>query len=168
MAQTSVISQKAVVSLTRAVEFGTSKLPITIGSDTSLSSGTAAGSADTVYAEEAYSIAASGSQNFDLSGSLTDPLGGAAVFVKVDAIVVKAASTNTNNVLLGGAASNGFVGPFADATDILAIKPGGQVTLYAGSAGWGVTAGTGDILKVANSGSGTAVVFDMVIIGRSA
>lgn len=167
MAQTSTLSQKAVVSLTRAVEFGNSALKITIGADTAITSGTAAGSADTVYAEEAYSIAASGSQNFDLSGALTDPLGGAAVFAKVDAIVVKAAAANTNNVLVGGAASNGFVGPFADATDILSVKPGGQVTLYAGTAGWTVTAGTGDILKIANSSSGSAVVFDLVIIGRS-
>ena len=167
MAQTSTLSQKAVVNLTRAVEFGNSALRITVGSDTAIASGTAAGSADTVYAEEAYSIAASGSQNFDLSGALTDPLGGSAVFAKVDAIIVKAASANTNNVLLGGASSNAFVGPFADATDILAIKPGGQVTLFAGTAGWTVTAGTGDILKIANSSSGTRVLFDLVIIGRS-
>lgn len=167
MAQTSTLSQKAVIALTRTVEFGTSKLAVTIGADTAIASGTTAGSADTVYLEEAYSIAASGSQNFDLSGALTDPLGGAAVFAKVDVIVIKASASNTNNVLLGGAASNGFVGPFADATDILSIKPGGQATLYAGTAGWTVTAGTGDILKIANSSSGTAVVFDLAIIGRS-
>ena len=37
MAQTSTLSQKAVISLTRTVDFGSSKLAATIGSDTTLS-----------------------------------------------------------------------------------------------------------------------------------
>ena len=34
-----------------------------------------------------------------------------------------------------------------------------------GAAGYAVTAGTGDILKVANSGAGTGVTYDIVIVG---
>jgi hypothetical protein len=34
--------------------------------------------------------------------------------------------------------------------------------------GWGVTAGTGDLLKVANSAGSTSVNYDIVVIGNSA
>jgi hypothetical protein len=51
-----------------------------------------------------------------------------------------------------------------------ALGPGG-IFLFVnpGAAGIAtVTAGTGDILRVDNSGAGTTVTFDIVIIGTSA
>ncbi len=90
MSQISTLTIKSVTSLSRAVDFGDSKLPITIGADLSVTNGTSAGSCDVVYALEAESIAASGTLDIDLSAALTDPLGGSAVFAKVDAIIHKA------------------------------------------------------------------------------
>lgn len=168
MAQTSVVSQKAVISLERTVSFGPSRLPITIGTDRSIANGTSAGQCDLVYALDDQSIAASGTLDIDLSGSLTDPLGASVVFAKVDAIILVASASNTNNVVIGAAASNQFVGPFGAATHTIAVRPGGEITLWASGAGWSVTAGTADILRLANSGAGSAVVFDLVILGRSA
>ena len=131
-----------------------------------LDNGVAANQADTVYSETR-TLAASAFNDLDLAGTLVNPLGAAAVFVKVKAIAIKARATNTNNVVLGAAAANGFIGPFGAATHTIAIPPGGEVVLVAPAAGWTVTPSTGDLLRTTNSGAGTSVVYDIVVIGTS-
>ncbi len=135
--------------------------------DRSIASGVGDNQADRVFSDRR-TLAASGNEDIDLAGSLVDPLGGPAVFAKVKAIMVKAAAENTNNVVVGAAASNAFQGPFGAANDTIAIPPGGVLMLTAPKAGWAVTAGTGDLLRVANSGAGTPVTYDIVIVGTSA
>lgn len=134
---------------------------------TQLQPGTGTGYADLIYTGTR-TIAASSSENLDLSGSLTGPLGSTLTFVKVKAILIVADAGNTNNVVVGGAGSNTFTGPFADATDKLSIPPGGSLLLTHPGAGWTVTASTGDILLVANSSSGSGVTYKVMIIGTSA
>lgn len=129
---------------------------------TQVTAGTGTGKADKLFADTR-TIAASSSENLDLAGTLADPIGATITCAKVKFVYVKAASGNTNSVQLGGAASNAFTGPFADATDIVSIPPGGTVLFVHPGAGWTVTAGTGDILKVANSGAGTGVSYDVII-----
>lgn len=129
--------------------------------------GTTTGKADKLFSDTR-TLAASATENLDLAGVLTDPFGATATFVKVKAIYIKAAAGNTNNVVVGGAGSNTFAGPFSDATDKVVIPPGGTVLLIHPGAGWTVTAATGDILLVANSGAGTGVTYDVVLIGTSA
>lgn len=131
-----------------------------------LTTGTTAGKADLVFTDTR-TLTASSSENLDLAGTLTDVFGTTLTFVEVVAIYVKAAAGNTNNVVVGGAASNGFATPFGDATDTVKVAPGG-VFLLTNDAGFGVTAGTGDILKIANGGGSTSVTYDIVIVGRSA
>ena len=128
--------------------------------------GTSSGQAD-LYFEDTRTVSASSSENLDLAGVLTDRFGNTLTFVKVKAIVVYAESANTNSVNVGGAASNGFTAPFADSTDIISVKPGG-VFVWTNPTGSTVTASTGDILKVANSSSGTSVTYTIQIIGTSA
>lgn len=130
-------------------------------------SGTTTGKADKLFSDTR-TLAASATENLDLAGALSDPFGVTTTFVKVKAIYIKAADGNTNSVVVGGAGSNTFTGPFADATDKLTIPPGGFVMLVHPGAGWTVTAATGDILLVANSAAGTSVSYDVVIIGTSA
>lgn len=132
-----------------------------------LTPGTTTGKADKLFASSR-TLAASATEDLDLAGVLTDPLGTTLTFVKVKAIYVKAAAANTNSVIVGGAASATFVGPFADATDKITIPPGGAVLLVHPGAGWTVTATTADLLKVANSSSGTSVTYEIVLIGTSA
>jgi hypothetical protein len=112
-------------------------------------------------------LAASATENLDLAGSLTNALGNTVVFAKVKAIRIRASSANTNNVVVGGAGSNTFTGPFADATDKISIPPGGIFSMIHPTTGWTVTASTGDILLVANSSSGTGVDYDIEILGCS-
>lgn len=129
--------------------------------------GTAAGQADTLFADQR-SINASSSEELDLSGSLADPIGGAAVFAEVCSIEIRAAASNGGNIVVGGASSNAFQGPFGATNDTIAVPPGGVVIMTHPGAGWAVSAGDGDLLQVANSDSGAAATYDIVIVGRSA
>ena len=113
-------------------------------------------------------LAASANESLDLAGGLTDAFGNALTFTKIRALMIRAAAGNTNNVLVGGAASNGFVTPFSDATDVAVVRPGGLLLLAAPDAtGYAVTAGTGDLLKVANGGGSSAVTYDIFLLGTT-
>lgn len=128
----------------------------------SFMTGSAAGLANKVFADTR-TLAASATENLDLAGSLVDAFGAVLGFTKVKAILVKAHATNVNNLVLGGAGSNPFLGPWG-AAGTQAIPPGG-VAFFADPVGFPVTAATGDILLVTNGGAGTGVDYDIVIIG---
>lgn len=133
-----------------------------------LSTGVGANQADLVFTDTR-TLAASATENLDLAGVLTDAFGQSLAFAEIVAILVVASGANANDVVIGGAASNGFVSPFGDATDTVKVKPGGTFLLTApGAAAFAVTAGTGDLLKVTNGGAGTPVTYDIVLIGRTA
>jgi hypothetical protein len=133
-----------------------------------LATGTLVNQADLAFSDTR-TLAASATESLDLAGGLTDAFGNVLTFVEVVAILIAASATNTNDVIVGGAATNAFIGPFADATDKLVIKPGGMVLLAAPTnPAYAVVASTGDLLKVANSAAGTGVTYDILIIGRSA
>lgn len=131
-----------------------------------VSPGTGARQADKVFSDTR-TIAASSNDDLDLT-SLTDPLGAALAFAGVKAIFVKAADGNTNDVVIGGG-TNPFIGPFADASDKVALKPG-EVLLITNrtAAGWAVTNSTADILRIANGGSGSSVTYSIILVGDSA
>jgi len=161
--------ETVVTASIRAVEsapldLGSASAPIALEVRHNLANGSAAGQASKAFSDSRV-IAASGSENLDLAGALSSALGATIAFATVKSILVKAKATNANNVLVGPAASNGFLGPFADASDRVAVKPGGSFLVSAPDTGWTVTAGTGDLLTVANSGAGTEVGYDIVVIG---
>lgn len=137
--------------------------PVTVD----LASGTGENQADLIFADSR-TLTASSTENLDLAGSLASPHGATLTFATVKAIYIKAAAANTNNVVVGGAGSNTFVGPFSDSSDKIAVRPGGVLMISATETGWTVTASTGDILLVANSSSGTSVTYDIIIVGTSA
>ena len=132
-----------------------------------LTSGTAADKADLMFSDQR-TLAASGTEDLDLAGSLSDAFGATLTFVELKAIIVSAASGNTNNVLVARASSNG-VPLFSAASDAIPVYPGG-VFMWAnpGDGGVTVTAGSGDLITITNSSSGTSVTYDVVIIGTSA
>lgn len=132
--------------------------------DIVLANGTAADQANKVFKDQR-TLGASATENLDLAGGLTDPFGTTLTFATIKAILIRAVAANTNNVVIGGAATNTFLGIFSDATDKIAVKPGGAFLWCAPGTGAAVTAGTGDILLVANSGAGTGVTYDIVVIG---
>lgn len=133
-----------------------------------LTTGVAANMADKIYAAS-LTLGISAGQDIDLAGVLFDPFGVALTFVKIKAVAILASALNTNNVNVSRPASNG-VPWFLAASDGFALGPGG-IYLYANPALAGiatVTPGTGDILRLDNSGAGTSVALDLVIIGTSA
>lgn len=127
--------------------------------------GTGANQIQSVYSASR-TIALSSSENLDLAGVLLDAFGAAITFTKVKAIVIFAYAANTNDVVVGGVGANGFVSPFGSNADKVNVKPGGIFVLIAPDInGYAVTATTADLLKVANSGAGTSVTYDIVIMG---
>lgn len=131
----------------------------------SLDSGTGAMQADTILSFE-HTLAASASENVDFAGALADPLGLTVTFGHVKAIEIEADAGNTNNVVVGGTASNAFLAAFGASGNTLILAPGDRIVLYS-KAGYAVTPATGDLLKVANSAAGTSVKYRFTAIGTS-
>lgn len=155
-------------TLQNSLDLKTVTAALNFGRSISLANGTGASQADKMF-DDTRTIAPSGTDDLDLAGVLVDAFGTAITFVKVKAIIVAAAAGNTNNVVVGAAASAQFVGPFGAATHTVHVRPGGLLVLACSDAtAWGVTATTADLLRIANSGAGTSVTYDIVIIGTSA
>lgn len=156
--------------LTATQDLGDVVSTMTRSYSAALTDGTAAGKADKVF-HDTRTLAASATEDLDLAGVLLDPLGVALTFARVKGLIIVAAAANVNNVIVGGAAANGFVSPFGGATHTVTVRPGATLALVAGSAdatGYAVTPGTADLLKVANSGAGSTVTYDVIVIGASA
>lgn len=168
MAVTSRVSLDLVALLTGTHDLSAPSANLQTARAWPLAPGTGANQADRVFADRR-TLAASATENLDLAASLTDALGATITFAKVRALLVAAAAANANTVVVGGAASNAMSTMFGDATDTVVVRPGGAMLLVAPDAtGYAVTAATGDLLKVGNGGAGTAVTYDVVIIGTSA
>lgn len=132
-----------------------------------LANGTGANSADLAFHDQR-TLAASGTEDLDLAGSLAGPFGASQVFAEVRAILVSAASANTNNVNVTRPASNG-VPLFLAAGDGVPVPPGGVFAWSCPADGKvPVTAATGDLITITNSAGSTSVTYDVVIIGTSA
>ncbi|MFI1677059.1 hypothetical protein [Streptomyces sp. NPDC020607] len=169
MALTSSLSIAASAELSTALDLTTGRAPLQVRRSVSLASGTGVGQADKVFSDRR-TLAASASEDLDLAGVLLDAFGATITFARVKGIIVSAAAGNTNSVVIGAASSNPWA-TLLNATGTLTLRPGDAFSAHAGQANataWAVAAGTGDLLKVANSGAGTPVTYDVVIIGASA
>ncbi|HEY1750326.1 MAG TPA: hypothetical protein VGG29_03630 [Caulobacteraceae bacterium] len=135
----------------------------------SLTGGTNAGQVDTFYAVQV-TIAASSTSTIDLNGSAIDGFGNTVSFLHVKFILLAASAGNTNDCQIGPGATNPFAGPWSGTTPLTAVSPGETLLITKGqgsSAGWAVTAATGDIIKLANSSSGSSVTCTVYLAGTS-
>lgn len=128
--------------------------------------GTAATDEANILFADQRTLAASANEDLDLAGALANAFGATITAAEIVAILISAAEGNTNNVNVTRPASNGFAGPFLAAGDGVSVKPG-EFAFFASTSGWAVTAGTGDLINVANSAAGTPVTYDVLIIGRT-
>jgi len=127
-----------------------------------LANGTTAGKADVNYSDPSRTLGASGTTSYDLSGSLTDVNGEAAVFAKVKLIDVL--NEGPGIITVERPSSNGL--PFLSAAgDSIPVDVGGRISLYY-PVGITVTAGAGDLLDVTADGSGAT--FSLIVAGTSA
>lgn len=147
-------------------DLNAAKSRVSISKALSLIAGTDATNKANILFSDTRTIAASSNENVDLSGALSDAFGASIVAAEIVAIFISAAAANVNSVQVTRPASNGFVGPFLAASDGVAIKPG-EWQAFVSQSGWGVTASTGDLLNIANSGAGSSVTYDIVIVGRT-
>lgn len=148
------------------LDFGTAEYRPVINNRFEFAEGVGLNQAQKVFTDQR-TLTASSSEDLDLNGVLTDCFGAALAFTEIKALLIKAAASNVNNVLVGGAATNQFVTPFGAATHTITVRPGGLLLLVAPDAtGYAVTPSTGDLLKIANSGAGSSVVYDIALLGN--
>ncbi|TIN82644.1 hypothetical protein [Mesorhizobium sp.] len=150
-----------------AADLGTLEFTLNSAFVKALTNGTGANQADLIFADTR-TLAASATEDLDLAGSLTDVFGATITMAEVVAILVLADAGNTNNVVVGDAASP--VPLFGGTNPTISVKPGGMFMIAAPNAAGQFTVGAGstDDLKIANSGGGTGVTYSIVVVGRSA
>lgn len=154
-------------TLTKTADFESASSAIAHALSLAFSDGTAAGQADLIF-KDTRTLAASATEDLDMSGALTNIYGETVVFADVRAILITADSANTNNVNVTRPASNGLP-LFLAASDGVAVRPGGAFLYVARDAtGIPVTAGTGDLLTLTNSAGSTSVTYSITVIGASA
>ncbi len=167
MALNSSITLTIAANLTKALDLLTSEGRLAIQKAVILTSGVGANQADKVFSDTR-TITASATDSLDLAGTLLDALGDAFTPARIKALYVFAASANTNNVNVTRPATNG-VPLFLAASDGIPVRPGGLFMWLAPDAtGIAVTATTADLIDIVNSGAGTSVTYDILIIGASA
>jgi len=153
-------------------DYGAPRFTPQLASLIELASGTVADAADLIFVDER-TVASASNDDIDLAGALTSALGSTITFVEIVALFIinksKAGVANTTNLTIG-VGSNPFLGFLGGTTPTIGpIRPGGLLLLACpADVGIGtVTAGTGDILRIANS-SGASATYQIAIIGRSA
>jgi hypothetical protein len=163
----SVLTAQIDATLSNSLDLVTGTVPLAYRKRYNWDSGTAANEADLIF-HDTRTINASSNEDLDLAGSLSSAYGSTLTFVDLKAVLISAAAGNTNNVRVTRPASNG-VPLFLAASDGIDVYPGGTFMWIApGTSVVTVTASTGDLLNIANSGSGSTVTYDVVIIGTSA
>jgi hypothetical protein len=154
-------------ALTGSTDLQSRSAPLEYAFNKALTSGTGANQADRLFTDQR-TIAASGNDDLDLVGSLTDAFGATVTFAKVKGLIVRAADSNVNNVVVGGASST-FSTWVTGTNPAVLVRPGGVLALMAADAtAYAVTATSADVLRISNSSSGSDVVYDIVVIGTSA
>jgi hypothetical protein len=155
-------------TLTDTLDLGNKQALQALKRDFPWSSGTGQDEADRVWTDTR-TLTASSSDSLDLAGSLADAFGNVITFARIRALIVAPAVGNANNVIVGGAASNGFITWVGGATHTLTVRPGGLLLLAAPDAtAYVVTAGTADQLKITNVSVSVAATYDIALIGASA
>lgn len=151
---------------TSPLDLTTASAPVNYQKQFTLTEGSGLNAANKIWTDTRV-IAASGTDALDFAGVLFDPFGVAITLARVKGIFVSAAIGNTNNVVVG-AGSNPIIGWLTGTTPALVVKPGGLLCLWAPDAtGYPLTASTADTLTIANSGAGTGVTYDILVIGAS-
>jgi hypothetical protein len=169
MTVTSTIKISGSARWQNTVDLGGSSASRLIDVAVSLVDGTGAGQADRAFFDTRQ-LAASATEDLDLAGTLVDAFGVTQTFARVKLVIVRAHATNTNQVQVTRDADAG-VPLFMAAGDGVSLRPGAVFALAAGAAdatGYAVTATTGDLLVVTNSGAGSVVDYDIAILGCSA
>ena len=132
--------------------------------------GTGAGQADRWSSTER-TLTTGATEDLDLAGStLQDIFGANVTFAEIVGLAIYALPTNTTNLTIGAAGANPWVG-LLNAAGTVTLRPGqwfaAGCALSTDATGFPVTAGTGDLLHVANA-AGASAKYRIYVLGRSA
>jgi hypothetical protein len=166
MGLTSRVNLALDATLTGTAGLSAPQSPVNTRYDRSFANGAGAAQANEMYAAT-LTIGASATTTIDVAtgGGLLNALGLPLALARIKGIYVKAAAANANNVVLTRPAANG-VPIFSAVSAAFAIKPDGLFSIWDPSAaGIVVTAATADLIDFTNSGAGSSVTCDVVIIG---
>lgn len=140
--------------------------PLSLSKVVTLTTGTGANQANESFHDKR-SLAASANEDLDLSGTgLQNAFGTDVALARVKALYIENHDTVTT-LTIGAAASNAWATMFADSSDALVLRPGGFMLVAApGATAYAVTAGTGDLLRVARgAGSPTDTNYTLAVLG---
>jgi hypothetical protein len=134
-----------------------------------IADGTGAGQADKVWHAERV-LSAGANEDLVLSGlpltlfanSMTISLANVKAI-----LLVNSAIDTGEDLIVGGAASHEWQGPFVAAGDKLVVPADSCLLLLNKIAGWNVAAGSADRLCIANNGTGD-ITYRIAILGSSA
>lgn len=142
----------------------------TIVADYTFTNGTGAGESDLVFSDRR-TVGAGATDTIDLNGGgLTDAYGNAVNFVEVTSVVIRNRETTlvARTIQFGpNAGGNPFLWLFADASDLVSVKPGGGYCQWADQAQT-VSAGSADTIRIVNTDGANTVTYDILVTGRSA
>jgi hypothetical protein len=168
MSAEATVTVSVLATLIKSLDLAAGTVPLTYTQQKAFTDGAGADKIEAIFHDQR-TLSASANEDLDLAGGLTDGFGDTITFTKVKAILVKAAAGNTNDVVVGGASATQWAAPFGDVSDKVNVKPGGLFLLTAPDAtGLAVVAGTGDLLRIANSAGSTTVTYDIIILGEVA
>jgi hypothetical protein len=165
MSLTGNLRVSVTTELTSSLDKGTATSAESINISMPITSGTGASQGNQVFSDTR-TLSASSNEELDLSGSLSNGLGDTVTFTRIIGLVVEAAAANGDTISVGGAAANGFESWVGATGDLVKVRPGGALVLVAKDAtGYAVTAGTADLLKIANDDSAAAGDYTIYLIG---
>lgn len=144
---------------------GTATNALSIAVSKTFASGTATDQVDILWSK-AFTLATGVSNDHDLAGALLTAFGATITAVEVVGIVVYNQTTTTGNYLTVGAGTNPWA-TMLNSAGTIKVGPDGVFCNYSPVDGFAVTAATGDILKVLNSGA-ASVTYQIGVIARSA
>jgi len=149
--------------------------------------GNSANQATGMYRDRRTLTAATGTDQLDLAGGITDKFGNTLTFAQINVLIIRnlglAASGNDGSssdswteaagqdllVFGAGAGANGWEGPLNDQDATLRVRSGGILPLFAPVDGYRVIAGSRDTLQILWAGSaasGGDIEYDIIVLGR--
>jgi hypothetical protein len=164
LALTTQVELRVAATQTNFLDLSSPNDPLNYLRTFTLGDGTGLDQADKIF-HDTRTLAASATEDLDMAGVLTNAFGQVVTFARIKLILIHADLANTNNVNVTRPAANGLP-IFIAAGDGIAVRPNGIFFWFAPDAtGTAVTAGTGDLLTITNSGGTTSVTYKVVIIG---
>lgn len=161
---TSALTSRVIASMlssqTSTLDLGSASFTPSLNYSESMTLGTGNDGFQIVYADSG-TIAASDSTTYDLAGAITDAFGNTFTCATLKGVMVTAPSTNTNDVLVGGATA-GQIAWMTDGTDTLGtaiVRPGGVLLWMAPRTGITVTNTTRDKMRLRNSAGTSGVKY---------